>query len=116
MAALKKAIQAGEKLKDKYNQDPLSKTKDGKDALKKLKQALTVCDRFYEGLTARQAKLAINDVSPVEETAKKLEVASNQETHENLFDAKSDVSSFITAFEELEGEFDRIEAEDKLSV
>ncbi|MBN1525432.1 MAG: hypothetical protein JW904_13165 [Spirochaetales bacterium] len=116
MEALKKAIQAGEQLKTTYTENTLSKTPDGKAALKSLKQALAVCDRFYEGLTARQAKLAINDVSPVDETAAKQEVAQNQETHENLFNAKSDVTSFITAFEELEGEFDRIEAEDKLSL
>jgi len=51
----------------------------------------------------------------VDETAKKKELETGMDDN-SLFNTQSDVSTFVSAFEELESEFDRLEAEEKLSV
>ncbi|RPJ05147.1 MAG: hypothetical protein EHM28_12675 [Spirochaetaceae bacterium] len=115
MKDLKDAISRGEALKTTQTTDPLSKTREGKEVVRELASALKICDQFFEGLTARQAKLAIKDISPVDETAKKKELETGMDDN-SLFNTQSDVSTFVSAFEELESEFDRLEAEEKLSV
>ena len=116
LESLNKATAAGKTLLNEYSKNELSKISEAKNTISDFKDAIAICNKFYEGLTARQAKLAINDVSPLEDKSQDLKITSNKEDYAELFNARSDVTSFVNAFEELESEFDRLEAEDNLAL
>ena len=116
MEALARAVAEGKQFVSEYSENALAGIPEGSNVIGDFHEALAVCSKFNEGLLARQARLAINDVSPLEERSKDLKTAAGKENYKELFNARSDVSSFVEAFEELEAEFDRLEAEEQLAL
>jgi hypothetical protein len=112
---LKTALSEAEKIRKKWSGGRIMETEEGKGIAKQFEDSIALCNRFYEAILARQAKLAINDVSPLDEKSRELITSAKSDEYAGLFDARNDVTSFTAAFEELEAEFDRLEAEEELS-
>ncbi|MFP4112873.1 MAG: hypothetical protein ACOC2Y_00620 [Spirochaetota bacterium] len=110
---LSAAIEAAGALLERYRSHRLSDLDEAEAVMDDISEYLDHCHSFYEGITARQAKLAINDDSPADPRV--ATVASSGTAEETLLRSRNDVASFVHAFEDLENEFDRIDADDSLS-
>jgi len=81
--------------------------------LERLRAALSSCDRLREQLIVQQATLALRGIDPGEETLTS-PVKPDLGTLDT-FNARASLGEFSTAFEELENEYQRLQAEEELA-
>jgi hypothetical protein len=113
---LVKLKDAGLQIRKNWDDHLFAQSRNGKMIIEKIDELLVGCTKFYEAILARQAKLVINDVSPITEKASEIHSQRNPAVYMELFSSKRDIMTFFSAFEDLEKEFDRLEAEEELSV
>ena len=58
--------------------------------------------------------MVIKDVSPINDKARELQIENEPGGYTEIFNSKKDLLTFFTSFEELENEFDRLDAEKEL--
>lgn len=114
LEVLKHTRGIGEELEQKWAKDPYSDTQKGIMILSNLRELIEGCEKFYKAILARQAKLVIKDVSPIDDKAHELKAAKESGGYSEIFNSKKDLLTFFSSFEELEREFDRLEAEKEL--
>ncbi|MBN2533218.1 MAG: hypothetical protein JXB88_10020 [Spirochaetales bacterium] len=114
LEVLKQTKDIGVKLEKKWAKDPYSDTQKGIMILGNLRELIEGCEKFYKAILARQAKLVIKDVSPIDDKAHELRSARDPGGYSEIFNSKKDLLTFFSSFEELEREFDRLEAEKEL--
>jgi len=113
---LKEAKLKGIYLLDTWNENEYAKSKEGKAIILYLYELIDGCSQFHEAILAREAKLLINDISPLDDKVREIKSVNGTDSYSVLFNAKNDVLTFFTDYEELEKEFDRLEAEKELAV
>ena len=111
---LQHAIDNAKSIKEKYESSPLASIDEAKKVIANVDEYIEICHKFYEGITARQAKLAINDVTPLDAQLTHGDMLSDQRDQGILLQSRDDVDRFVQAFEGLENEFDRIEADERI--
>ena len=104
----------GNLILQRWEQTDIAFTVQCQTNIKRLRQALSTCEKMRGEFRAKQAALVLKEINPIERT-KPVDLLSNQViTDINIFNVLPDVDMFSSGFKELENEYFRIQAEDEL--
>ena len=95
--------------------ESIGDTSDFKELAVRLEETLVSCKRVHDGLVGRQAVLALKGLSPLEETAMAIPSPTAERRATEVFNTEVALTDFSSSFEELEGEYARLQSEGQVA-
>jgi hypothetical protein len=117
LRALDEASSKGVRLQGRLMEDckSLADTSDFRELSIRLEETMVSCKRVHDGLVGRQAVLALKGLSPLEETAMAIPSPTAERKATEVFNTEVALTDFSTSFEELEGEYARLQSEGQVA-
>jgi len=93
----------------------LSATPEGQALIASLRKTLAACQELRQGLMAKQAALALKSVAPLEEAIHPATLPYTPFDNLDRFNARAAIGEFTSGFRELEEEYARLKAEERIA-